>query len=256
MNDHLRTVSVRTCSRKQSIMAATLAPPVLPEYMFRYRSIAGVDKDGKPIFDREMEAILAPYIWCAGIDDLNDPMEGLFEPTRRMEKLSSYQKIGQRISFALHSIGIAALSDTNRNELMWAHYAANSSGICIEYRARRFLSGLPDNSTLAKVAYENKPPYIAVADSKKKKEESALRIFSHKKFNWAYEREWRVLSAIGPAAIRGKEVIRRIYMGSRITEAHKFQIQNALLGSHIKLYEMVLENYDYIYKPYVPSKAF
>ncbi|MGY3034301.1 hypothetical protein ACVIIV_003471 [Bradyrhizobium sp. USDA 4354] len=38
-------------------------------------------------------------------------------------------------------IGICCFSDTNDNELMWAHYAANYSGICVAYLAERLTSG-------------------------------------------------------------------------------------------------------------------
>jgi hypothetical protein len=65
---------------------AELSLPILPEFLFRYRALTGVDdsvEGPNTVFDREVQAITEPNIWCADFKKLNDPMEGLFDPTRR-----------------------------------------------------------------------------------------------------------------------------------------------------------------------------
>ena len=75
---------------------------------------------------------------------------------------------------------------------------------------------------------------------------SAIRkISSQKKFNWAYEREWRLLSLVGATTISEKTAVKRIYLGTRITDNHRSELREALAGSHIEIYEMRVNGYGY-----------
>jgi hypothetical protein len=233
---------------------AELALPILPEYLYRYRPLTGPDDKAVPdtVFDREVAAIIEPYIWCGEFNDLNDPMEGFFAPTRRLNVHSRRQDIVDAIVQGKSGVGIASLSETNYNELMWTHYADNSTGICIEYRPRTLLANLPCSTTLVRVGYDDKPAYVGVRDFKNQ-QLAVKKVLSQKKFNWAYEREWRLLSSLGQISITSKKVIRRIYVGSRISEYHKFKLHNGLTGTLIKLYEMEVDGYSYTYSKHVPS---
>ncbi|TYO62143.1 DUF2971 domain-containing protein [Bradyrhizobium hipponense] len=74
---------------------------------------------------------------------------------------------------------------------MWTHYAGRSSGICVEYRPLKLVASLPRETRLVRVAYDDKPAFVSVADMDNIP--SAIRkVLSQKKFNWAYEREWRL----------------------------------------------------------------
>jgi hypothetical protein len=99
----------------------TVAPPVLPEYFFRYRSL-GLE-DSLDIVNREMDAILQSYIYCGDFLRLNDPMEGDFALTARLMKRPEAQEVLDAISTGQTDVGIASLSDTLNNDLMWTHYA-------------------------------------------------------------------------------------------------------------------------------------
>jgi hypothetical protein len=107
----------------------TVAPPVLPEHFFRYRSLG--PKDSLDIVNREMDAIVQSYIYCGDFLKLNDPMEGDFALTARLMKRPEAQEVLDAISTGQTDVGIASLSDTLNNDLMWTHYANNWSGICM-----------------------------------------------------------------------------------------------------------------------------
>ena len=141
-------------------------------------------------------------------------------------------------------VGIAAFSDTKSNELMWTHYAANSTGVCIEYRPRALLVALPPEATLVRVSYDERPVPITTADTQDTTQ-AVKKVLSQKKFNWAYEKEWRLLSRIGEVEIIGSNVIRRIYFGTRTSEIHKQRIRSELASSKIKLYQMFVDGYRY-----------
>jgi len=226
---------------------AELSLPILPEFLFRYRPLTGPDDEvygPGTVFDRELKAIMEPYLWCADFKNLNDPMEGLFDPTRRLKKHSRWQTVVDAIIEGKSGIGIASFSDTKHNELMWTHYAGRSSGICVEYRPLKLMASLPREARLVRVAYDDKPAFISIGDMSNIP--SAIRkILSQKKFNWAYEREWRLLSSLGPTEIKEKAAVKRIYLGTRITEVHKSRLRNMLAGTGIGIFEMRVNGYGY-----------
>lgn len=226
---------------------AQLGLPILPEFLFRYRALTGDDDNSfgiGTVFDREVAAIKLPYVWCSDFRALNDPMEGIFAPTRRLQKHTRRQDIIDAIVDGKSGVGIASFSDTNQSELMWTHYAARSAGICIEYRPQKLLANLPDFATFVRVGYNDKPAFVAVSDFK----DTSLaikKVLSQKKFNWAYEREWRLLSELGISHISDPKAVKRIYLGTRISEFHRDKLKHELSGTGIQIFEMRVKDYGY-----------
>lgn len=81
-------------------------------------------------------------------------------PTRLLARRGSYDAILNAINTGQTTIGIASLSDTNQNELMWTHYVSNSTGICIEFRPRGFIASLPDDASVVRMSYDDKPIHL------------------------------------------------------------------------------------------------
>jgi hypothetical protein len=231
-------------------MTGNLKRPNLPLYLYRYRNISPKsDTAGKLVerIDREISAIKKPYIWCETFNNLNDRMEGFYRTSSVLRKQTDYSKILRLIADNKIAVGIAALSDTKENELMWAHYADHYAGICIEYRASRLLHSLPDDADLVRMAYDDLPPRITSRDLNYP-ENAARKIFSQKKFSWAYEREWRILAPAGEVRISGKDVVQSIYIGSRVSDTNKEKIVRTFKGSVIRLYEMNVKKYEHDWK--------
>jgi hypothetical protein len=196
---------------------ATVAAPVLPEYFYRYRSLG--PEEPLDILNREMDAIVNPYIWCSDFLKLNDPMEGYFSMTARLQRKSTSDEVFDAIMHDQTNVGIAGLSDTFENDLMWTHYASNWTGICIEYRAKKLIAALPDDATIVRIAYNDKPAEVGLGDSKDITE-AVKKAFSQKKLVWAYEREWRVLGRKGTNRISDKKAVHRVFLGPRISLEH------------------------------------
>ena len=228
---------------------AILASPILPPYLYRYRSLG---KDGS-FLSRELEALKQPYIWCGIFSALNDPMEGFYSPSALSKAEKNFADFAQAIHERKIEVGIAALSDTCDNELMWTHYADQYRGICVEYYADRMFKQLPPDCTLAHIGYVNEPTPISDAfdpsyDEKAQRilSQNALRILSQKKSSWAYEREWRILGPVGKVNMTGPDsVVRRVYLGARIPPAHKQDILNAFAGGDVEVWSMTIDGYDH-----------
>jgi hypothetical protein len=216
---------------------AHLDKPILPELLYRYRSLC----DEKALA-QEIAAIKEQYIWCSTYRKMNDPMEGFYEPSIRLTKDNDFTRVASEIVTEKRAIGICCFSDTHDNELMWAHYASNYTGICVGYRPQPLIDGLPDNVHLIRLAYGNQPPPLGIHNTKVA-HDAAVRILSHKKSNWHYEREWRVLGGIGRLNITSKACVRELYLGSRISSSHKDKLLAALAKTHIRIHEMRVSGY-------------
>ncbi len=74
-----------------------------------------------------------------------------------------------------------------KHPLMWAHYANNHTGFCIEYEIEHI-----DNQLL-EVNYTTVPVKPSIAELLLCPEETLLRILTRKSLEWNYEKEFRLI---------------------------------------------------------------
>jgi hypothetical protein len=232
---------------------ATVAPPVLPEFFYRYRSLGG--EDSLEIMKREISAVVEGYIWCGDFLKLNDPMEGDFDLTARLKKRPRAQEVLDAITSGQTDVGIASLSDTLNNDLMWTHYANNWSGICIQYHAQRLVRSLPADASVVRMAYNEKPSWVGVRDTKNI-DDAVKKVFSQKKFNWAYEREWRVLGHKQRNYISDKKATKCVYLGPRLGLEHSTHVRTALSKAGITFKQIEVDSYSLKVKPFKVLRRF
>src|SRR5262249_5452101 len=131
----------------------------------------------------------------------------------------------------------------------------NYSGICVAYSPRALVEGLPGKASLIRLGYDDDPPLIS-SDVGRDVNRAARVILSQKKFNWAYEREWRVLAPKGKVHLECQNPVRAVYLGSRIGSQHRQQIVSALQGSGIEVYAMEIDGYAHAWIPLnAPARA-
>jgi len=229
---------------------AQVDKPILPPFLYRYRKIPNGDD---LLLKQEIAAIKNEVLWCSAYKQMNDPMEGFYEPTGRFQKHTSYSRAVGDILDAKRSFGICCFSDTHDNELMWTHYASNYEGICVGYRPDALVSALPDDVHLVRVAYGAKPPDITANDGSVPRQ-AARKILSHKKSSWVYEREWRVLGEPGPVSIAGKRCVTELRLGSRINNPHRDALLQAAKGTKIRVYRMTINQYEHGWERLNPAK--
>lgn len=83
------------------------------------------------------------------------------------------------------TLNVCSLTENSDNELMWAHYAENSKGVCLEFD----FSSMPNiQNCLVQVQYTNEVPIAEKLTSSELK-----RLFSIKRNAWKKEQEWRIL---------------------------------------------------------------
>jgi hypothetical protein len=191
---------------------------VKPQKLFRYRSIKSLQ--------RELTAIEQGYLYCSSYNNLNDPMEGLYTSSNVLRESEDYRTVRQAIHDDKVNIGICSLSETHDHELMWAHYADQFAGICIEYNLSRLLTNLPKDVDFVRMFYDERGP--TVYRSSKSPTELAKMVLSYKNYRWLYEREWRMFADRGKIPYSKKSCVTRVYLGYRMKAAQKREVQTAL----------------------------
>jgi hypothetical protein len=216
---------------------AQIRPPDLPLRLFRYCRL-----DRSNDLENEIDAVMKRYIYGSTYKAMNDPMEGFYEPSMRLKREPEWRKTFRSILEAKQTVGIACFSESFDNEIMWAHYAGNYRGICIGYNAAKLRDNLSPAVRLARMAYADTPVRL----SKYNKDDvyaAAHKILSQKKYNWAYEREWRVMGEYpGQLPYQG-DIVSDVYFGSRIDLNHKSRIIAVFGGREVKFRQMKVTGY-------------
>lgn len=145
-------------------------------------------------------------------------------------------------------IRICSFSTNRESLLMWAHYADNNKGLCVEYDVR------DDNSIrafLQPVYYSD--ARISVRNFEEMHSYSLVAATICKSSDWQYEQEWR-LTYFTESQIRDKNnrlpmpVPKAIYLGPNFNDNEsglKERLLSITRTKNISLYEMRLHSVDY-----------
>jgi hypothetical protein len=217
-----------------------------PSRLYRYRNLRTYIVNGErrldpEALDRELRALEQRYIYCPKFTDMNDPMEGLYRASRALQERQDYDEVTQDVLGQKLSVGIASLSESWNNELMWAHYADGFRGLCISYLFARLLATLPRTCALSRVAYGDRPYYLNLAAMKR--QQRARAILSTKNLNWSYEREWRLFRRGTGRARYGEDVVTCVYLGARMSDADQAVVRGRLDAVGIAVRETYVDGY-------------
>jgi hypothetical protein len=99
--------------------------------------------------------------------------------------------------------GVLCLTENSTSVLMWSHYSQNHQGFCIEYN----FNGLDPADLRRRLCYPvfyrrkltDATRYMSKVNSGDYNNLFGQFMCLLKSDEWAYEREWRIVHAIGPA---------------------------------------------------------
>ncbi len=94
------------------------------------------------------------------------------------------------------------------------------------------------------MAYAELPIYFSKYD-KVDIVKAAQKILSQKKYNWAYEREWRVLGDHPGQLLYQGDVVTDVYLGSRILNEHKTRLLERMTGRNVNFHQMTVSGYSH-----------
>ncbi len=149
--------------------------------------------------------------------------------------------ISELIQSVPKTFGVACFSETKDNLLMWAHYAAGFTGICLEFDT----SYEPFNK-MRKVKYTNDKTVFDLGkllDKRKNKNENSseiAKVWATKSKIWSYEKEWRSVHKDGNTLFSyDQSALRAIYFGDAIKQEILEIICLIMIGQneHVRFYK-------------------
>lgn len=166
--------------------------------LYKYRSFEH--------FEFFMDLLMKKRLYGATFQELNDPMEGYFI-SENFDEPEWKTMIETK-----KKVRICSLSKTYDNALMWAHYAKEHKGYCIELE-------VPDSTwKCLEVRYQTTMPKLTSGINP---DEAIDKIFGVKSDYWSYEQEVRYVKIV-QTTNEGKPYkanlpirIKKIYLGIR-----------------------------------------
>lgn len=221
-----------------------------PATLFRYRPLGELVK-------RELEAICSSYLYAPRFEQMNDPMEALFDfpglhdPMGILlpgEFLSVSAAILQKTAETARSSGLISMSETHLDYPLWAYYGSNFGGMCLEFDTQELvISDLPRDSFLpVPVIYDSDAPApitlerLAFSDPM----EIVNSRLSQKRAEWRHEKEWRYLAGKSGPKFYTDPALKRIYLGPRIKPEEKVAIVNAMRNRPVEVHEGSVRRYE------------
>lgn len=142
-----------------------------------------------------------------------------------------FEKVIKGLIDARNTVGICSLAESNDIESMWANYANNYSGYCIEYDMEDY----EYNKYLLPVMYEDQKEtdlinsivknilgqtiFVLSKEQIDIERNHILKLLTTKELKWSYQKEWRL---VGDANFKLKAPkIKRIIIGSNANENDK-----------------------------------
>lgn len=199
-----------------------------PETFYKYRSIQD--------FKRFVDILVHNRLYATEFDNLNDPMEGVFEYSTNIDS-----SIIGNLKSEKFKTKICSLSKTPYNDLMWSFYADEHKGCCIE------VEPVGNSWTRLDVDYGS-TIYNLTANS------SVEDILSRKSKHWEHEQEVRFIKTLDPKknvriSSYLKVKIKTIYLGIRMDEKDKNLVRKIVgdINKDIVILDMKKTDIDFGY---------
>lgn len=153
--------------------------------------------------------------------------------------------------FSENFFGIVSFSEDKNNLLMWGHYANAHTGFLVEFDAhnlKNFLSNFSiytrNAHMLYKVEYAN---YFPIIDPYNQNFEHIKKMFLTKSDIWVYEKEWRIVFAVGadrkiivPDDIFN-DIVKQVIIGLKANKENREQLISILEKKNI-LYKTAVQS--------------
>ncbi|MEO6520039.1 MAG: DUF2971 domain-containing protein [Mucilaginibacter sp.] len=196
------------------------------------------------------------YLWHSRPSTFNDPFDCYkhllkFEPTENdviefctrnyttgeipLEKQIAYlvqnpHKLAdaqwKSMDDTINGQGICCFTENFQNTLMWSHYAANHSGLCLVFNPYMDISLF-----VVKVRYTDD---FVPRNYYENNRVGALVMLSTKSNDWAYEQEYRSISATPGTNAFKKEMLTEVIFGCKTTQEEIFAIMNTIENAGYK----------------------
>lgn len=208
---------------------------------------------------RHIEAILAnPTASSAGTDLVVKLLQVSGRPSKEVVSVQNIRSLKQKfpeyMNNLLDKVGVCCFTEELQNSLLWAHYAASYTGICIELRATGD-TGHPFCNCM-RVHYTEQRPTIYGSQTGafgtvygRNWKYIAQYGFCTKSIDWAVEKEWRLWLPDRASTYQTlpADSVRSIFLGPLIPSATSKMVVDWVRGSkqNVKVFRTKLSNMEF-----------
>ena len=125
----------------------------------------------------------------------------------------------------LNMYGVVCFSRSEKNPTMWAHYAANHSGICVGFDESE-IKETPGVHFHCDVSYQQSLPVVRYFGEELK--DIVHKILFRKHDDWKYEREFRLVADADATLAMNPSLIREVIFGMNIDKPVRDRIQKII----------------------------
>lgn len=192
-------------------------------------SVAGTDKQRRDFYKRNITANMA--------DDGRPERRRMLRTFSKMTTEELRQLMEQALIDNVKRVGVCSFSARNDHILMWSHYAANHTGVCLRFSTAPPVSMF--NLALRVKYSQIRPTLNRIREVSGDEMRKALIT---KADVWWYEEEWRAVEAIrGPGVYSfDPRCLDGIILGARMSDADRETVLGWVQGRQIAVYEAQL----------------
>jgi hypothetical protein len=198
--------------------------------------------------DYNIEGFKKSYLYYSNYSNFNDPFDCNIELITfdKARKRTRHKRKEEILKENFKNLGVCCFSRNVNSILMWAHYASNHRGFCLEFYSNRSLDGINPLD----VIYSNN--FIKAAYYNNQKDALFHLIYTKAK-DWEYEKELRsiqinLLNDEARKIAYKKEELKSIYLGVNIESNIKQQlldIVDKVYNKRVEVYQGVLSSLNF-----------
>jgi len=151
--------------------------------------------------------------------------------------------------------GVCCFSKTNKNILMWSHYANKHKGLVLEFKEKlldKSIYEMNDSinmTVMDQISYSNEFPTIKISSSLLNVSEEIRKVVFTKSKDWKYEQEIRIISPRNGEHLFDRNCLNAVYFGHKFSDENKkeiaFLLNNYFPNQNIKVNEMKINDRTY-----------
>lgn len=157
----------------------------------------------RPYPSRRFDETSFPGLWPASVPELRDQR---FTSLKELDDAVAHKAVLDCIDLANREFGVLSLTETPRQNTMWAHYANNHHGLVVELDGTH--PYFANARTIFPVEYSDRRVSVSLVNGllriggiqfsyqsvlRGEISDIPLQLLLRKKSEWAYEREWRMI---------------------------------------------------------------
>lgn len=218
-----------------------------PSFLFRYRGLPN-----EHITERELLCLRNGYLFSPAFHEMNDPMEAFYEMGSTFDTAIDFYFDRSGMSADLYNIAaeeiskfaVISFSDSAQNFPLWAYYADNFKGFCLEFDTQKLMLGGLEAEYLHPVRYVSRPPpKLSLLEILRTDRSALTRHLYFKRQEWNHEKEWRLVTASRGAKSYTDDALTAVYVGPRASPKLADKICKTLRRRPTDIYQFKTTGY-------------